>query len=135
MKYWGSIFVMFLTTFAYADVVIDAIPRSRVDATPENANREVFSASKRQESRLIITKVDGQYYWATRENTPMTYTTSGIFHLFIDPKGGGYVEVADTHSLPSAFREKGARFQYKEHVRSGMWGAFTYFGETDAFAP
>ena len=128
-------FAMLLPAAVHAETVIDAIPKSRVVATPDGAQRDVLSSSKQHESRLIITKVNGNYYWATRENTPLVYTRSGVFHLFIDPKGGNYIEVSDTHTQPESLRAKGARFQYKEHLRSGMFGAWTYFGETDKFAP
>jgi hypothetical protein len=118
-----------------ADTVIDAVPKSRVLATAEGAQRDVLPPAKQHEGRLIIAKIDGKYYWATRGNTLLNYTKSGVFHLFIDPKGGGYIEVSDTHAQPDSLRPKGARFQYKEHLRSGMFGAFMYFGESDTFAP
>ena len=126
---------MLLPMAVQAETVIDAIPKSRVVATSEGAQRDVLSGAKQQEFRLIITKVNGKYYWATRENTPLIYTKSGVFHLFIDPKGASYIEVNDTHTQAESLRPKGARYQYKEHLRSGMFGAFTYFGETDKFAP
>lgn len=120
---------------ALADTVIDAVPKSRVVATPEGSQRAVLSGGKQHELRLIITKTGGVYYWASRGNSPLTLSKSGIFHIFIDPKGGGYIEVRDTHGQPESFRPKGARFQYKEHLRSGMFGAFTYFGESETFDP
>ena len=83
------LFVTLLPFAAKAETVIDAIPNSRVVATPDAAQRDILSASRQQESRLIIVKNQGNYYWATRESTPLVYNKSGIFHLFIDPKGGG----------------------------------------------
>lgn len=126
---------MLFPVIALADTVIDAVPKSRVLATPDGSQRDVLPTAKQHESRVIITKIGGKYYWATRGNAQLTYVKSGVFHLFLDPQGGGYIEVNDTHTQPESLRPKGARFQYKEHLRSGMFGAFTYFGESDTFAP
>ncbi len=135
MNRWCLVAALAMPGIALADTVIDAVPKSRVVATAEGSQRDVLSPAKQHEGRLIITKIDGKYYWATRGNTLLNYTKSGVFHLFIDPKGGGYIEVSDTHTQPESLRPKGARFQYKEHLRSGMFGAFMYFGESDTFAP
>ena len=126
---------MLFPAAAFADTVIDAVPKSRVVATSEGSQRDVLSGGKLHESRLIITKTDGKYFWETRGNALLTYVKSGVFHIFLDPKGGGYIEVSDTHTYPESLRPKGARFQYKEHLRSGIFGAWTYFGESDTFAP
>jgi hypothetical protein len=118
-----------------ADTVFDAVPTSRVLANAETSQRDLLSPAKQHEYRLIITKVDGKYYWATRGNTLLNYTKSGIFRLFIDPQGGGYIEVSDSQTQSESLRAGGARFKYKEHLRSGTFGVRTYFGESAGFSP
>jgi hypothetical protein len=130
-----ALVAVLLSPAVIADTVFDAVPTSRVIATSTGAQRDVLSGAKQQELRVIISKVDGNYYWTTRDNVPLLLHRSGIFYLFVDPTGGGYVEIRDTHMETESLRPEGARFLYKEHLRSGMFGAFTYFGEAETFAP
>lgn len=115
-------------------VVINAVPTSRVTSSSTETNREVVSNSQQNEFRLLITKQNGKYYWATRENRELYYTVSGAFHIFIEMSGAGYITVFDQSVLPDNLRKPGADIQYKEHIRAFM-GDITYWGKADEFSP
>jgi len=117
-----------------ADVVIDARPTIRLNATDEQARRSVASTKERDENRLTIVSRDGRYFWQTRENREMMRRASGAFVYFISDDGAGYVKVLDTRLLPEAVRPAGPRYRYMEHV-SIMLGTITYWGSTEAFEP
>lgn len=121
------------TSVSAEQVVFNAIPASRVDSSAEKTTRQVLDESKRNEFRLLITKVGDQYFWATRENKPLIHTVSGAFHIFTDTDGSGYIKIFDTHALPESIRDPGPRYQYMEHLH--LWlGSTTYWGVSDQFA-
>jgi hypothetical protein len=78
---------------------------------------------------VLITEVDGRYYWASRQNTEMGAVNSGAFTTFIALNGTGYVRVkaeniADT-DFPVTPTEQ--RFDYVEHILLGL-NSITYYG-------
>lgn len=123
-----------LTSVSAEQMVFNATPDSRVDSSAEKSARQVLTESKRNEFRLLITKVGDQYFWTTRENAPLIHTLSGAFHIFTDASGGGYVKIFDTGILPQSMRDPGPRYQYMEHLHLGL-GSITYWGFSDQFAP
>ena len=111
-------------------VVINATPTAKVASGPDETERLVLAEADREKSRLVILKRDGRYLWASRENRELSYQLSGAFHYFIDPAGGGYVKVFDSHMLPASLRDPGPRYRYMEHVT--LWlGTITYWGATE----
>ncbi len=123
----------FLFSFASASaeqVVFDAQPDSRITSSVDSSTRTVLGKEKRNEFRLLITKVGKDYFWTSREDRPLVYTMSGAFHIFSDLRGAGYIKIFDTLSLPESLREPGPRFQYMEHVT--LWlGSITYWGSSN----
>ena len=114
--------------------VINALPTSVVSSNSQSTKREALNASKQSKYRLLITKNNGRYYWASRENKELSYTISGEYHIFIEINGAGYITVFDQKSLPKFMREEGTSFIYKEHVRAFM-SNITYWGKASAFNP
>lgn len=123
------------TTSAFAnEAVIAAEPFSRVRSAASDSVREKLSSSEAKKNALIISKSGSEYIWATRQSRQLVYVQSGVFHLFIDPWGGGYVKVFDQHALPETMRQPGPRFRWYEHVSTGL-ETITYWGEANAFQP
>ena len=93
-------------------------------------------------SRQSATEADPRApNWASRDNRELIYTKSGFFHIFLDPRGSGYVKIADA----SAFSEKlGANvyteklgtniYMYYEHLSAGL-DTLTYWGTAESFSP
>lgn len=75
--------------------MLRAEPDIRLAATRDSATRRVLSASERQQNAVLIVKRGDEYFWASREDRPLVHVLSGVFHLFIEPSGGGYVKVLD----------------------------------------
>jgi hypothetical protein len=123
------------TTSAFAnEAVIAAEPFARVKSAASDTAREKLSSSEAKKNALVISKSGSEYIWATRQSRQLVYVQSGAFHLFIDPRGGGYVKVFDQHALPEAMRQPGPRFRWYEHVSIGL-ETITYWGEANAFQP
>ena len=131
-----ALLVLFLTapSMAAETSVLNATPLSRVNSSDTNTKREALSSAQQQEFRIVIKKIDGKYFWASRENRELFYTLSGAFHIFIDPRSGAYVKVFDKNFLAESLRDPGPRFIYLEH--NHLWlNTITYWGTTNVFEP
>jgi hypothetical protein len=122
---------------ALAQVVLDAKPTVKVQSGvlglgDVETSRRLLSEPDRTKWRVTIISRGGRYFWASREDRELFYRPSGAFHLFIDPLGGGYIKVFDTHTQPEFMRGPGPRFQYMEHLT--LWlQTFTYWGASEEF--
>jgi hypothetical protein len=136
MRFLALLAILFGAAAAHAQVlVLNGLPSSKVESSSAETKREVLPQSKQLESRVLITKEGGNYFWASRGNRPLVYRSSGVVHVFVEAGGAGYIEVIDQNALPEPMRAKDApRILYKEHIRS-MLTTITYWGGSDAFAP
>jgi hypothetical protein len=113
-------------------VVLRARPVSRVISEAASAKRSELPVAERDQNQLLTVERDGRYFWASREDRELQHVFSGIYHLYIDPRGGGYVKILDQRHLTPGFKVVGPDIQYLEHVALGLttltyWGSSTYF--------
>lgn len=97
---------------------LEGLPAVRLDATKEGATRRTLNRAEASMQTLKIRIVNGQYYWASRENQPLTLSSSGDFTYLSSTEPGQYVR----------FRRINDRIAYVEHVDSAF-GSVTYWGE------
>jgi len=115
-----------------AQVVLDATPTVKVESGEGATSRVLLSGPDRTKNRVTITRRGDRYFWTSREDRELVHHASGAFHHFIQPGGGGYIKVFDTHMLPESMRDPGPRFRYMEH--STLWlGTITYWGTSKEF--
>ena len=70
---------------------LKGFPTARLDATSEGAKRQRLDRDHAAKQALQITIVDGRYYWTSRENRPLTLTTSGEFTYLTSTEPGQHV--------------------------------------------
>lgn len=123
-----AIAVLFGTTPLFAQhaaserIVLRAQPSSFSSCSRESCTRERLTPAEGREAQVLIVERDGKYYWASREGRELYHTRSGIFRLFIDLRGGGYVKVDETSG------------EYYEHLPM-LLGPITYWGKAEHFEP
>lgn len=124
---WILIVALSYGHLAIADAtVLFGVPASRLSASSQGADPESLRPDKTQEYVVVIERRDGRYYWVSRENRELIHSIGGAFHLFIDPRGGGYVKVLAIN--------EGKGFPYIEHVTVGLT-TITYWGSSRRFEP
>lgn len=98
-------------------VVVNGLPMKKVMSDIEGTESVTVSEKERLSYRLLITKKDKQYVWASRENKELIFSQNGAFYDFVEPNGRGYVRVsiADGKCL------------YMEHLTLGFKN-ITYWG-------
>lgn len=97
---------------------LEGLPAVRLDATKDDAKRRPLNRAEATKEKLTISIVNGQYYWTSRENRPLTLRSSGEFTCLSSADPGLYVR----------FRKVNDRIAYVEHVDSAL-GSVTYWGE------
>lgn len=97
---------------------------SKVDLTKETKERP----------RCVISRIGEGYYWASRNNTPLNRSESGIFVIFTAINGAGYIKILMPEMKPSqdvaALMGVSGKYDYVEHM-SHMLGGVTYYGKVD----
>jgi hypothetical protein len=97
---------------------LEGLPAVRIDASKEGASRRTLSSAEAAKQGLKIQILNGQYYWTSRDNRPLTLSSSGEFTYLTSTEPGQYVR----------FRRINDRIDYVEHVDMGT-GSVTYWGE------
>lgn len=124
----AAMLVMLCSSSAADQVVIAAVPETKVTSSSASTERHRLAESDRTKSLLVIQKTAHGYRWATRDNRELLMTKSGSFAYFIDPSGGGYVKVATAKgAAPLLDNSCGDGFAYFEHLSLGVV-TITYFG-------
>ncbi len=98
---------------------LEGLPTVRVDAAEDQATRRQLGSGEAINSALKVRIVDGRYYWGSRDDRPLTLSSSGGFtYLSSATEPGHYVRL----------RQVGDRITYAEHVDMAS-GSVTYWGE------
>jgi len=107
--------------FAQAEVVvIKGTPIIQNNSSVEESVNFQLSESQQSESRLIITRKGQKYYWTSRQDRELTKHESGIYTIFLETKGAGYVKTMKSTD----------KVLYMEHMGLGL-ETITYWGVAD----
>ena len=120
-------------SYSASVVVINGLPAVKVMSDIDGTEKVQLTADKALEYRLLITKKDEKYYWASRENVEMIKIEgTGAFITFLAVNGSGYArvikpELKEAASLLSKTEES---FDYVEHLTIGL-RSINYWGERE----
>lgn len=123
-----ALLATFCAAAAADDVVVTAIPTSRVLSTSASTERHKMSDEEQTKALLVIQKTSNGYRWASRENRELVMRRSGAFAYFIDLSGGGYIKTAVDRGAAALIDDSCKDgFAYFEHVSMGV-ATLTYWG-------
>jgi hypothetical protein len=105
-----------------AETEFEGTPDLKVEVTLGAATSEKVSKTEAAERRVIITREGDQYFWASRNNTPLYRLDSGDYITYVAATGVGYVRVL------SRSKARGRHVTYMEHLTVRL-GSITYFGK------
>jgi hypothetical protein len=97
---------------------LEGVPAVQLEATREGAKRRTLGSAEAASHGLKISIKDGRYYWASRDNRPLTLSSSGDFTYLTSTEPGQYIR----------FRKINDRISYVEHVDTDF-RSVTYWGE------
>jgi len=114
-----------LTSFGQAElIVLNGIPLVQAKCSFEDCKHFALSESQQLESRVLITKKNNKYLWASRGNRELTKSQSGAFTIFTENNGAGYIRVA----------RAGDKILYTEHMGLAL-ETISYWGAANDFNP
>jgi hypothetical protein len=96
---------------------LEGIPTVRIDTSQGGATRKVLTAAEAKQDRVTISKVDGQYFWASRQNKLLQLNSSGPY-TYLSAEPGSYIRLTRIND----------RIDYVEHLDSPL-GSVTWWGE------
>ena len=100
-----------------AATALDGIPTVLISSDGDTTEKQSLSGAEATKNRLLITVVNGQFYWASRGNRPLQLLGSGAFtYLYEGP--GAYIK----------FTKLGNKIVYMEHANISL-STLTYWGE------
>jgi hypothetical protein len=109
--------------------VLSGVPSIKIseggtDRTPQNVTHE-----DAVNLGCVISEIDGEYYWASRENRPLVRLVSGAFVTYLAADGSGYVRTISPglKAAASSMSQTEATFDYVEHLLVGL-RSVTYYG-------
>lgn len=114
--------VLFTVSLIADDVVFRGVPAVRVLASTDNDVREPLDAAAAQKNECVIVQRGKKYFWASRENAPVTRIDSPQFTYFVHSGGAGYVKV-----FTGERKAVKAPADYIEHLSRGF-ETITYWG-------
>lgn len=103
-------------------------------AQPKKRNNTELSINESAEYVVLIKKVADKYIWVTRNKTELSYSRSGIFHIFTAKNGSGFISISDATILGDSLKKDIPLIEYGEHIRFGI-GVISYYGEAGFINP
>lgn len=96
---------------------LEGIPNVRVDVAEARTTRRVLGPADAAKDRLLISVVDGQFYWTTRDNRRLRLNSFGDY-TYLSSEPGKYIRLTRVND----------KLSYVEHVDLGS-ESITWWGE------
>ena len=112
-------------SFGQAEIIVlNGIPLVQAKCSIEDCKHFALSESQQLESRVLITKKDNKYLWASRGNRELTKSQSGMVTIFTENIGAGYIRIV----------KAGDKILYTEHMGLTL-ETISYWGTANDFSP
>jgi len=126
---FAAFFLISSSAIAESQTVFKGIPSIKISEAGASRKPEKLKRKEAVNLSCVISKIGNDYYWASRENTPLTRTESGSFITYTASNGSGYIRVIKSGGKKTAslMSETEKKFDYVEHLLLGL-RTITYFG-------
>jgi len=115
--------------FAESETIFSGVPMTKIS---EGGISRVSQELERKDAinlACVISKIEGKYYWATRENKEMIKFESGAFETYVAVDGSGYVRAIrqDMKEAATLMDKTEEKYDYVEHLLLAL-RSVTYYG-------
>ena len=116
-------------TFAQAKTVFAGIPSIKISEGGVERLVEKLERSIAVNVTVVVSEINGRYYWASRDNKELRLSEGGAFNTFTAVDGSGYVRLLNPQMKSAAALEypSAKAFDYVEHLLIGL-NSVTYYG-------
>lgn len=111
-------------------MVFKGLPTMKISEGGVERSPEAVPRATAVNLTCVISKIGDDYYWASRENTPLVAIESGgAYTTFVAVNGAGYVRVLkpEFKKAASMATETDRAYDYIEHLLLGL-RTVTYYG-------
>ena len=114
---------------AQARTIFAGIPSVKISEGGTDRVVEKLERTNASNLAVVISEINGRYYWASRENKELSVSEAGAFITFTAVDGSGYVRILDPQmkSAASLAYDSAKAFDYVEHLLIGL-NSVTYYG-------
>lgn len=112
-----------------SETIFRGRPAVKVTIAATEQRAEPVKGSDAPNLTCVISRIGEKYYWASRENRPLTGSVAGAFIVFVADGGAGYIKIINPEMKKAAalMGETEEKFDYVEHISFGL-GAVAYYG-------
>lgn len=133
MKKLLFIAILLLHSSAFAQsplTVLNGQPSVKISEGGSSRTIEKIEHSNAVNLSCVISKIGNDYFWASRENTPLVPVENRAFITFLAANGSGYIRVIknDLKQAASLMSKTEKEFDYVEHLIIGL-RSVTYYGK------
>jgi hypothetical protein len=115
-----TMLITFQANHAFADSFSNRLigrPLTKASSEATDSYHQSLQKADQAKYQLIITKSGNDYFWTSREGKILNHSKSGIFDLYVNPSGSGYIKTANTDG----------QCLYMEHLTM-QFQTITYWG-------
>lgn len=109
-------------------IVFEGKPYVSVTVSGDSPIVKKLSKSEALEYKCRIVKIKDKFYWASRENVELRRVESGIYVIFQQVGGVGYVKILPAENKKFLFIEDENYADYVEHISNHL-SSTTYYGK------
>lgn len=115
------------------ETIFKGRPSLKVTIAATEQRAELVKRQDAPNLTCIISKIGDDFYWASRENKPLTVHASGAFITFVADGGAGYIKIINPEMKAAAalLGDTETKYDYVEHITFGL-GAISYYGTFQA---
>ena len=117
--------------YSESETVFKGRPALKISEGGSSRLPESLTNDKAINLECVISRISNNYYWASRENTPLGRVESGAFVTFVAVNGSGYVRIIkpEMKKAASLMSETEDLYDYVEHLLIGL-RSVTYYGKS-----
>lgn len=126
---FGAVLLSADPALAQSFTVFSGTPSVKVSEGGTERRAEPIARDLAANLGVVISKIGGKYYWATRANKGLIAHTGGAFVTFVAIDGSGYIRTIspDSKVAASQMSPTEATYDYVEHIVLGL-RSVTYYG-------
>jgi hypothetical protein len=134
----AALLVLSISWLIFAqETVLIGIPEKKVTVDAFDSKYEEIKNDKAIAYRCVITKINGDYYWTSRENVPLAGVSNGSFPTFCAVNGSGIIKILKPEDRKDAIILKGKsslitetedKYEYVEIILHGL-KTVMYYGK------
>ena len=101
----AGLLLLSLASVGWGEEVFVGKPIAWVVMSGDKVHRTVLTGSKQSEFQSVVVKIDGRYFWQSREMKELERHERGRFITYLATDGTGYIKIDSNASQDTSYIE------------------------------